>query len=141
MYAYVHYYHVHPMGGLAVMFIFRNVCDLILFFFEGGSFTRFAPRGTIETKNLLYRFAKYLTAPSGSGWFCLFIFYSCIYIYMCMYVCVCIYISKAQYCASREIAEVVDSFSTFFTNNRKIPRESQSEIAWRQHWLVCVWRV
>jgi len=55
-------------GGWAVVFIFRNVCiDLLFFFSEGGSFTHFAPRGTIETKNLLYRFAKYLTAPSGAG--------------------------------------------------------------------------
>lgn len=126
---YIYIIITYISGGRWCLFFKMCATFFSFFFSEGGSFTRFAPRGTIETKNLLYRFAKYLTAPSGAGWFCLFIFYS--YIYIC--------ISKAQYCALREIAEVVDSFlPLFFLRITEKPRESQSEIVSRQHCLVCV---
>lgn len=86
------------------VFILEMFAQVFLFFRGALVYVHFAPRGTIETENLLYRFAKYLTAPPGAGWFCLFIFYS--------------YAARAE-CASRAKQLKVDGFFLFSANNRK----------------------
>jgi len=132
-YIYIYCYHVYLVGGWAVVFIFRNVCsDFLFLFFRRGLVYSVCTPGNNWNRKPFIPFCQIFDRTLESR-VILLIYFLFLYIYIYMYI------SKAQYCARREIAEVVDFFSSsFFLRITEKPRESQSEIVSRQHCLVCV---
>lgn len=73
---------IHGADYRAYSVCFSKCARLSIFFFWGARlyYTRcVAPRGTIETENLLCRFAKYLTAPPGPNDFVYFLYSHIVY--------------------------------------------------------------